>query len=356
MVDQSDTGTQSVDRALLLLERIGAAEGAGATLAGLVAQTGLNKATVRRLALALIRAGMAEQDAASRYHLGARLHVLGAQAARRPDLVRAATESVMRLAHATGDAALLSVRRGAGALCLMREEGSHPLRSHALVAGQSHPLGIGAGALAMLAGLPDEEVETVLAAIAPALIGYPQLDPDRLRTMIARTRAEGVALNPGLVIEGSWGLGIALRHADGRLAGALSVATVEARMRADRLPELTRLLRAEAARIEARLDRPSPGRIAPGRAAPEPSGRETTGHEKTAPEQTASERPAPQKTAPQKTAPQKTGPQKTDPWKTCSRKAGSRTAGPDNVPGRAPAEAPGPGTVPPQTPPKESTP
>ncbi|MFD1482859.1 IclR family transcriptional regulator [Paracoccus nototheniae] len=256
-MDQPDTGTQSVDRALLLLNRIGASGDDGATLAGLVSQTGLNKATVRRLLLALIRAGMAEQDAASRYHPGAQLQVLGAQAARRPGLLAAAGESVMRLAQVTGDAALLSVRRGAGSLCLMREEGSYPLRSHALVAGQTHPLGVGAGSLAMLASLPDDQARTVLAAIAPVLADrFPALTPDRMRALIARTRADGVALNPGLVIEGSWGLGIALHHSDGRLAGALSVATVEARMRPDRLPDLTRHLRAEAARIEARLTPP----------------------------------------------------------------------------------------------------
>lgn len=254
IVEPSDTGTQSVDRALMLLTLIGARGDQGATLAGLVTDSGLNKATVRRLALALIRAGMVEQDAACRYHLGAQMQVLGAQAARRPGLMAAAGESVMRLAQVTGDAALLSVRRGSSALCLMREEGGYPLRSHALVAGQAHPLGVGAGSLAMLAALPDDEADTILRAIAPVLADrYPALTPDRMRDLITRTRAEGVALNPGLVIEGSWGLGIALRHPDGRLAGALSVATVEARMRPDRLPDLTRHLRAEAAQIETRL-------------------------------------------------------------------------------------------------------
>ena len=78
--------------------------------------------------------------------------------------------------------------------------------------------------------------------------------------------AEAVArekmIDPGLVIEGSWGLGIALHHPDGRLVGALSIATIEARMRPDRLPDLTRLLRAEAARIEARLAQPTKDRHA----------------------------------------------------------------------------------------------
>lgn len=258
-IDHTDTGAQSVDRALLLLQRIGARGDDGGTLAGLAAETGLNKATVRRLLLALIRAGMAEQDDDSRYYLGMQLQVLGAQASRRPNLMRAAQESVMRLGQATGDAALLTVRRGANTLCVMREEGSYPLRSHALVAGQTHPLGVGAGSLAILASLPDDEIATVLAAITPVLADrYPRLPPDELMRLIERTRTDGIALNPGLVIDGSWGLGIALHYPDRRLAGALSVAAVEARMRPDRLPDLTRHLRAEAAQIETRLARTAP--------------------------------------------------------------------------------------------------
>lgn len=247
-------GTQSVDRALLLLRLIGQAGTDGASLAALVDGSRLNKATVRRLLLALIRAGMAEQDPASRaYLLGAQVQVLGAQAAQRPGLARLAAESVMRLARQTGDVALLSVRRGASSVCLLREEGAHPLRTHALLVGQVHPLGVGAGSMAMLAALPDDEIEAVLAANAAALADYPRLTPAALRERIARTRIEGVAVNPGLVVEGSWGLGAALRHSDGRVAGALSIAAVEARMPPARLPELIACLRAEAARIETRL-------------------------------------------------------------------------------------------------------
>lgn len=256
-MDMSDQpgGTQSVDRALALLDLIARGPDEGVGLAALVAASGLNKATVRRLVLALIRGGLVAQDGASRlYHLGDQAQVLGARAVRHPGLARVAGESVMRLAQETGDAALLSVRRGASALCLMREEGAYPLRTHALMPGQMHPLGVGAGSLAMLAALPDDEARAVIAANADHLARhYPEFTAPQLTAQIAQVRAAGVALNPGRVIEGSWGLGIALHHPGGRLAGALSVAAVEARMRPDRLPDLTRRLRAEAARIETRL-------------------------------------------------------------------------------------------------------
>lgn len=248
-------GTQSVDRALSLLELILRGPDEGLGLGALVAASGLNRATVRRLLLALIRGGLVAQEPDSRlYHLGDQAQALGARAMRRPGLVQAATASVAALAQATGDAALLSVRRGDHALCLMREEGDWPLRTHALMPGQVHPLGVGAGSLAMLAALPHDEARAVIAANASRIArDYPMHAPERLLRRIARARSEGIALNPGRVIEGSWGLGLALFYADGRLAGALSIAAVEARMRSDRIPELIRLLRAEGGRIEARL-------------------------------------------------------------------------------------------------------
>ena len=48
------TGTQSVERALSLLSLVGRGGAQGVTLAEVVAQSGLNKPTARRLLLALI--------------------------------------------------------------------------------------------------------------------------------------------------------------------------------------------------------------------------------------------------------------------------------------------------------------
>ncbi len=249
------SGAQSVDRALALLGLIGRHSAAGIALSELVARSGLNKATVRRLLLALIRSGLVEQDGATRsYHLGAQAFVLGTQAQGRNGLVSLAMDSLQRLARETGDAAFVSVRRGASAVCLHREDGPHPIRTYALMPGAEHPLGVGAGSLAMLAALPDADVEAALNANTKILHeNYPKLPPAVLRDCVARTRGEGYALNPGLIFEDSWGIGIALHGPDGTLAGAVSLAAVESRMKPPRRAELVARLKAEAAEIEKRL-------------------------------------------------------------------------------------------------------
>jgi hypothetical protein len=56
------SGSQSVDRALQLLALIGREPAGGLPLVEIVAGSGLNKPTARRLLLALIRAGLVEQE------------------------------------------------------------------------------------------------------------------------------------------------------------------------------------------------------------------------------------------------------------------------------------------------------
>ncbi len=250
------TGTQSVERALSLLPLVARGGDEGATLAVIVAASGLNKPTARRLLMALIRARLVEQDPASRrYCLGQELYVLGTVAARRHGLLEQAAELLRRLSATTADTSFVSARHGDYVLCLHREEGHHPVRTHALQAGDQHPLGVGAGSLALLAALPEPEREAAIDRLAPAYATYPGYSPAIVRDDVARALAEGYALNPGRVVPSSWGIGLALRLPDGRVAGALSVAAIDSRLAPDRRAELVALLAEEARAVEARLAR-----------------------------------------------------------------------------------------------------
>ncbi|WP_372805516.1 IclR family transcriptional regulator, partial [Loktanella salsilacus] len=224
------------------------------------AQSGLGKPTVRRLMLALIRGGLVEQDSATRlYLLGEESYVLGTLATPRHGLLEIAADAVVRLAKASGDTAFVNMRRGSTAVCLHREEGTFPIRTHALETGAQHPLGIGAGSLAMLSALPDADIETLLADNADRLAAdYPTYNAALLRSDVAATRARGFALNPGRIVAGSWGVGVALRRPDGSVAGALSIAAIDSRMQPPRDAELAALLTREAREIELRLTRRMP--------------------------------------------------------------------------------------------------
>ncbi len=258
--DPAGGGTQSIERAIALLQLVGRAGSAGARLSDLVAHSALPKPTVRRVLLALVRAGLLDQDTLSRrYHIGPETYVLGTLASERFGLHALSLDGLSRLAQESGDTAFLSMQRDTYVVCLHRQEGPFPIRTHVLQAGDRHPMGIGAGSLAILAALPDAEVDRVFAANAAVLAtDYPAYSEALLRACVAETRAQGYALNPGILMPGSWGIGVPVRAADGSPIGAVSIAAIESRLGPERRAELVPLLRREASALEAALRHPAP--------------------------------------------------------------------------------------------------
>ncbi|CDZ29733.1 IclR family transcriptional regulator [Neorhizobium galegae] len=251
----SGSGAQAVERALQLLSIVGRGAEKGVALADVVADSGLNKPTARRLLMALMRSRLVEQDELTRrYYLGGELYVLGMLASRRHGLLEMAGESLKRLSAKSADTSFVSMRRDDYAVCLHREEGTHPVRTHALLTGDQNPLGVGAGSLAMLAALPDAEVEAILGRIEGVITAqYPGYSTDIIREDVVRTRELGYALNPGRVIANSWGIGMAILLPDGRLAGALSIAAIDSRMGEVRQKELAAQLAHEVERVQGKL-------------------------------------------------------------------------------------------------------
>ncbi len=75
----------------------------------------------------------------------------------------------------------------------------------------------------------------------------------RLRARLRETQARGYALNPGLIVEGSFGLGAAVFTREGHPQWALSLTGVEFRFGPDRLAELGRTLLAHAHQLTTRV-------------------------------------------------------------------------------------------------------
>ncbi len=243
------TSVKSVGRALELLKLLGAGTAEGWRLSDLAGQAGLGKATTHRLLGALQQAGFAYQSPEDRrYRLGADAIRLGG-ATVHFDVVELLRPALIRLAKETGDTVFLSVREGLDAVCLDRQEGDYPIKTLTLKAGDRRPLGVGAGSLALLAALPDQEVEAVVAANGDRLAAYPNFAPDALRALIARSRDTGYAFNDGRIVSAMSAIGVPCRDGAGRLVAALSAAAINERMSAERVAWLASRLQAEAAGI-----------------------------------------------------------------------------------------------------------
>jgi DNA-binding IclR family transcriptional regulator len=250
-------GTQAIGRAAQLLRLVTAAGADGATAADLSRDAGLTRPTVHRLLAALRREGLVDRDEAEgRWMPGPELYLMGTVAAARFDITDTARDIVRSLAVRTEESAFLSVRRGDETVCLVREEGSFPIRSFVLSEGVRFPLGVASAGLAILAFLPPHDVDAYFAR-------HPDLaerwgaahGEQRLRARLDDTRARGYALNPGLIVEGSWGMGAAVFARDGHPQWALSLTGVQFRFGPDRLAELGRILLAHAHQLTTRLAR-----------------------------------------------------------------------------------------------------
>jgi DNA-binding IclR family transcriptional regulator len=194
--------------------------------------TGLNKATVLRLLDELADEGFVERDEASkRYRLGEQAMLLGFAAQGRDTLRDRARPWLMRLAGLSGDTVLLSVRSGVEAVCIERETGTYPIRANYLDVGSRRPLGVGAGSLALLAWMPDAEVDAVLELTRSAITErYPRIDEALLRAKIAESRRQGHVLLLDVVVERMGGIGLPILGIDGRPVAAISIAALNERL------------------------------------------------------------------------------------------------------------------------------
>jgi DNA-binding IclR family transcriptional regulator len=129
-----------------------------ATLADLVARTGLPRATTHRLAVALEGHRLVERTESGVWTTGAGLRELARSG---PDLAELAERHLVTLRDISGESAQFYVRDGASRVCVAAAERAHGLRDTVPV-GARLPLTAGSAAHALLAFAPADEVTPLL--------------------------------------------------------------------------------------------------------------------------------------------------------------------------------------------------
>jgi DNA-binding IclR family transcriptional regulator len=248
----SEAPVSSLHRAVQLLRSLAAGP---ARVSELAKALGYSQATTHRLLQQLVDEGLvAQAGPGKRYALSLDFFALAASAGESGGLRLCCRPALLRLGAALGDSIFLLVRAGFDALCLDRWEGPFPIRSFTGDIGGRVPLGLGQGAMAILAHLPGAERDEVMRHNLPRLRQLGAFDEVYLRTEAARVLGQGYAnANSGL-IEGMAGLAVPVFDARGQVVAALSVGTLSARLEGERLPVAVALLQREAHALAAQIN------------------------------------------------------------------------------------------------------
>lgn len=230
-----------------VLRALSTTNAAGTTTTELARETGLPRPTAHRLLSSLAEEGFVDRDLhTGNWFLGPELYLLGQTAGSRYDVTHHARDSVHRLAAKTGESAFFSALRGQETVCLLREDGDFPIRSFVLYEGARFPLGVVSAGLVLLAFQDDADINSYLDGTDLTARWGQDHSPEAIRTRVDRTRRLGYAVNPGLVVEGSWGMAAAVFDHTGKPAWALTLTGIESRFTPARQPELGALLLHEA--------------------------------------------------------------------------------------------------------------
>jgi len=169
--------------------------------------------------------------ASGAYRLGPEAFAVGLAAEPSYELQRLAAPLMRALALESGDTVFFTVLHGIESICLSRTEGDFPIRNQLVKAGDRWPLGVGAGSCAMLAALSDADVAEILARNAAARQArYPGCSDEAIWRLVHEARAQGYCLNPGLVLESSWAVGVPVYDPNNRPVASISLAAIEARL------------------------------------------------------------------------------------------------------------------------------
>jgi len=252
MTTTRSSSAQTVGRAVHLLRLIASSKSRDLRLVDIAEMAGLQKSTAHRLLQRLVDERMLVRDKDARgYQLGPLLYELGLAALPSTTLRDAAHPAMVRLTQECGDMAFLVARSGLESVCLDRIAGNFAIQTMTQGIGDRHPLGIGAGGLAILSALSDSEIATVRKAVGPQLRRY-RLTQSELMERVARTRERGCAVDEGTAALEVTAIGMAVRDHVGAPAGAIFVASIRSRMADARLREVERQLRICVRSIEGR--------------------------------------------------------------------------------------------------------
>ncbi|WP_242677117.1 IclR family transcriptional regulator [Streptomonospora litoralis] len=231
-------GVQAIDRAVAILKCFSPRR-PEMGISDLARATGLSTSTTHRILASMQANGLVRQTAQRQYALGSLLVQL-ARSGAFPTTLRDAAMGAMRELRALTDetVGLHELLPSNERAVVDQVESHHALRRTYTEMGVPIPLVYGAPGKALLAFLPRQEAEALLAGPIEAVTPATVTDPERLRAELEEARRAGYACSYSERTPGIRTVAAPVFDHESRVVGCISVSGPESRMPEERMHEL----------------------------------------------------------------------------------------------------------------------
>ncbi|MCR4424932.1 MAG: IclR family transcriptional regulator [Firmicutes bacterium] len=214
---------------------------------------GMHKSVIHRILSSLDARGYVRRNPHTKtYTLGLRCLDLGYTVLERMDVRTVALPYMRELVRTVNETVMLHIVDGDQALCIAKVESSQGLKCTSRL-GSRVPLHAGAVTKLLLAYLPDEQVERILARPLKRFTEYTVTDPVVLRAQLEQIRRDGYCVTAQEVDLGSIGPAAPIRDHTGAVIASMSVSAPIIRMPDEKLNQVVQLLLATVEQVSGEL-------------------------------------------------------------------------------------------------------
>jgi IclR family transcriptional regulator, acetate operon repressor len=247
--DPRDSGVQSVDRALLIIETL-AEDDEGYRLTDLAVRTGLSPSTIHRLLTTLEKRRFVQFDRdESMWHIGAQSFAVGSTFLRRRNFLTQALPYLRKLRDQTRETANLAVVDDGAMVVMTRVESREIMRSVTRVGGRVPMVASGLGK-ALLATYSEEDVFAIIQREGmPKLTSKSIVRAGELCKSLHDIRQQGYSVDDEEALIGLRCVSAVVYDDCREPLAAISVSGKTSRVPNDRLPILGKLVQQVAAEL-----------------------------------------------------------------------------------------------------------
>lgn len=243
--------SQVVERTCLILRALGRHGPRGARLVDLTEQTGISRPTVHRILATLGDQEFVQRTRDRRYRLSSIFYEMGLSAPSPVGDPETLRPLIQAMADRCGDTVYLAMRTGDFAHYLLRCEGAYPIRTHVVGSNQTLHLVGGHSGRALLASMPEEEAEDIIARASRDRSLFGEATPDGLRDEVEQVRAKGYGWSRDVTFIGVAGLTLPVPNPRGAAYLAVTISSIPQRL----TPERAQILRKDLAETAEQVSR-----------------------------------------------------------------------------------------------------